>query len=104
MRTIANFALWILTLCLCGALCIGCGSSEAYIKAEIAKAAVCTQDDECVSAASKCPFGCYVPVNKKEQSRIKGLVDGYESGCAYDCLELDKLVCEEGRCKAIPKK
>lgn len=96
---------WLLVLGLCcmGLVWQACGMSEDSIKQEIEKARACTTDAECANVASKCPFGCNVTVNQKDAEYIRGLVDGFQSNCQYDCVALDKIVCQNSLCTALTK-
>lgn len=87
----------------CVWLLVACGLSAEGIKAEAAKAAACTSDTDCVVLVGKCPIGCYVSVNKSEESRIKALLDGFSENCAYDCLASSGAVCRDGACQALTK-
>jgi len=86
-------------------LLAACGPSEKYIKSEIEKANYCTTADDCMLAAmGKCPFGCYVYVNKAEAERIKSLIEQYETapkirGCEYLCAEMTRVECKDGKCE-----
>ncbi|PIQ77341.1 hypothetical protein COV82_05030 [Candidatus Peregrinibacteria bacterium CG11_big_fil_rev_8_21_14_0_20_46_8] len=75
--------------------------SEASIKRTIQNAQYCTTKADCVQVESKCPFGCWVFVNKKEASNIQTLIDSYESRCIYSCIELQGYDCINNRCEAV---
>ncbi len=94
--------LTILTfLLLAGAAVTSCGASpERTIKDEIAKANHCETAADCVDASSKCPFGCHAFVNAAEASRIKGLIEGYQSTCTYSCVAIDGVDCVANTCVA----
>ena len=74
---------------------------QSYIEREIVKAGYCEVDSDCVVAASKCPFGCHITVNKNEAERIRGLVNSFDSTCAYSCVELKDVICENNKCRAV---
>lgn len=74
--------------------------AESFIKKEITKANYCQTNDDCkMVAVSKCPFGCYVHVNKNEASRIETLLNKYESNCAYSCIEYPGVSCVANTCQ-----
>ena len=72
---------------------------EASIKSEINKANYCQIESDCVDAGGKCPFGCYNYVNKNEVQRISNLINSYDSKCVYGCIECQKAICENNKCK-----
>jgi len=74
---------------------------ESNIKSAIEKANYCEVDSDCVDAGGKCPFGCYVYVNKNEVEQISKLIESYDSRCIYSCVSLSEVVCENNRCKEI---
>lgn len=77
-------------------------SQEGFIKNEIAKANYCEVVTDCQQVAvSKCPFGCYVHVNKNEASRIEELLNDYQSTCEYGCIEMKGVDCVDNVCKVL---
>jgi hypothetical protein len=79
-----------------------CGPSEASVKAEIAAANHCEVDTDCASAGTKCPFGCTIPVNKSEVSRISQLLEDFgDETCQYDCQAVTGLACQNKACVAL---
>lgn len=82
-------------------LLTGCMSAEAQIKQEIADANYCDVAADCVDAGGKCPFDCYIFVNKNEVERIKTMVEGYESKCMYSCLMMKGVECVDHKCTVI---
>jgi hypothetical protein len=100
---------WVLC-CAFVVLLVACTPSEGSIKAEIEKANYCATADDCELAAfSKCPFGCYVYVNKVEANRIVSLIDSYERmprgyGCAYMCVRIEGVDCQDGKCVPLPER
>lgn len=78
-----------------------CGLTKEGIKAQIAAAQHCEKDSDCVDIGSQCPFGCHIVVHKDHEKQIKALVKSYPSNCMYDCIALERIVCEAQRCKAI---
>ena len=74
---------------------------ELYIKTEINRANYCKIDSDCVDAGGKCPFNCYSYVNKNEVERISGLIDSFDSRCAYQCISCPTAICENNKCKEV---
>ena len=62
----------------------------------------CESDDDCTYFMWKCPLGCFVPINKKYENIAKNILDNYFEinwqSCAYNCLYMDKVVCENYKC------
>lgn len=75
--------------------------SEGSVKREIERANYCNTKSDCVDVGGKCPFGCYVFVNKNESQRIETLVNSYNSTCMYACIALKDFDCISGKCQAI---
>ena len=75
--------------------------SEGNIKKEIELANYCNAKSDCVDVGGKCPFGCYVFVNKNESQRIETLINSYESTCVYSCIALQGFDCVESKCQPI---
>lgn len=71
---------------------------ESYIKNEIKLANYCDIDSDCVDAGGKCPFGCYVYVNKNEVERISSLIGLSDPKCVYGCLLCEEVKCENNKC------
>ena len=92
--------LFILLLILLYIVLIGCSPSEKYINNEIEKANYCNTKYDCVNAGDKCPFGCYVFVNKNEITKIKNLIDSYKSNCIYSCAVCE-ADCKNNKCATI---
>lgn len=74
---------------------------ESNIKFAIDKANYCEVDSDCVDAGGKCPFGCYVYVNKNEVEQISRLIQSYDSKCIYGCVSNTTVACENKKCKEI---
>lgn len=85
-----------------GWLWVGCGASESSIKARIDAANTCETKEDCAKLGGKCPFGCHILVHKEKQAEIKALIDGYATNCAYDCIAIKEVTCEQKKCKAVP--
>lgn len=76
-------------------------NQEAQIKQAIAEANTCETAADCVDIGAKCPFDCYIFVNKNESERIKTLVDGYPSQCEYSCLAISGVDCVDRKCTPL---
>ncbi len=74
---------------------------ELTIKQRINKANYCEVDSDCVDAGGKCPFGCWVYVNKNEVTKISELIYNFESNCVYDCVNCPTAVCLDKKCQEI---
>ena len=80
---------------------VGCTPKAESIQNEIDAANYCTVKEDCAYVGSQCPFGCYIYVNSAEADRIKGMLDSYESKCAYGCIACSDFDCVDGRCLEI---
>jgi len=95
------------TLILLLLILTACGPSERSIKKEIEKANYCQTADDCALAArARCPFGCYVYVNKAEADRIAALIKEYDqaprmSRCMYGCIGSEGPACINTKCTPI---
>lgn len=74
---------------------------ESNIKTAINNANYCDVDSDCVDAGGKCPFGCYVYVNKNEVDTISKLIQSYDSQCVYGCVTEPEVVCKNNTCTPI---
>lgn len=74
---------------------------ESKIKSAIEKANYCEVDSDCVDAGGRCPFGCYVYVNKNEVGKISKLIETYDSNCVYGCMLCPTAICENNKCKEV---
>lgn len=74
---------------------------KTNINIAIEKANYCVVDSDCIDAGGKCPFGCYVFVNKNEVNKISELIQSYDSKCVYNCVSKSKVVCENNKCKEL---
>lgn len=79
-------------------LLISSCSTEDSIQKQIDEANFCSVDSDCTYAGSKCPFGCYVYVNKAESEKITKLIDSFDSKCIYDCMVFENVTCIKGKC------
>lgn len=75
--------------------------NEKYIKLKIEKANYCSVDSDCIDAGGKCPFDCYVYVNKNEANKITELIESFDSKCIYNCISCQTAICENNKCKAV---
>ncbi|MCK6462748.1 MAG: hypothetical protein L6Q29_02935 [Candidatus Pacebacteria bacterium] len=86
-----------------------CDSGPSYkipqtqegIKRAIKETQYCEVKSDCAQVQSKCPFGCYTFVNKKDADRIQAFIDSYESTCIYSCVELAGYDCVNNKCEVI---
>lgn len=74
---------------------------ELNINFAIEKANYCEVDFDCADAGGKCPFGCYVYVNKNEVGHISRLIQSYDSNCVYGCVSNSTVICENKKCKKV---
>lgn len=62
----------------------------------------CEVDDDCIYIAWECPFGCYVPLYKDFADIAWKVMENYfdinGKTCVYNCLYMDKVVCENYKC------
>ena len=100
MKSIINIALLIIVSLMVITL-LGCSFSESRIKKEIEKANYCEIAEDCVDVGGKCPFGCFIHVNKNEADRIKNLVDSFDSKCIYDCMSCFNVECKNNKCTEV---
>ena len=74
---------------------------ESYVRGEIDKKNYCSTKEDCISVMGKCPFECYIYVNKAESEKINRLVNSYKSGCIYDCMYCPNVECIKNKCEPI---
>ena len=74
---------------------------ESQVKSTIEEANYCEVDSDCVDAGGKCPFGCYVYVNKNEVEQISKLIQSFDSKCIYSCVSPPEVICKNNKCKEI---
>lgn len=73
-------------------------NDENKIKKEIELANYCEVKNDCIQIVAKCPFDCYVYVNKFEEERIDQLIKSFESKCVYGCIDPPEYECTNGKC------
>lgn len=99
MRTFFLLTVGTLAILLSG--CKPAPQTEAAIKEELAEANYCETESDCTLIGSKCPFDCYIYVNKNEADRMKQIVDDFPSDCTYSCIQSFGVACNQGTCEAI---
>lgn len=77
-----------------------CNLEEKRIEKEIEAANYCDFESDCVDVGGKCPFGCYILVNKDKADYIKALVEDYDSLCVYSCIQTYGAVCANNKCES----
>ncbi len=70
-----------------------------FAEKKIEKANYCVTKDDCALVWSKCPFGCYVYVNKTKKEEIKNLINNFHDSCLYNCKENHKVECVKNKCE-----
>lgn len=82
-----------------------CVNARNAVKSEAARINHCFFEGECASIPGACPFGCYIPYNKQEDtSKLQQLIASYLGmtqcpQCVYDCATPGKLECNGGKCE-----
>jgi len=79
-------------------------TTEPYIKNQIEKANYCEVKEDCILVAQgKCPFGCYVYVNKDKADTITELIEAYvpRNTCEYSCLQCLDVECKDNKCEPV---
>jgi len=75
--------------------------NKLIIQSKINQANYCNIKSDCIDIGGKCPFGCYIYVNKEEAKKMFNLVDSYNSNCVYGCLSCQEVECINQKCKEI---
>jgi hypothetical protein len=101
MRGIVIFVLLVSVIILGGCSQNWPSQDKSYIVKEIEKANYCTTKEDCVDVGRKCPFGCYIYVNKDEVGRIRSLLDSYKSTCMFDCAYCPGVECKDKKCEPV---
>jgi hypothetical protein len=69
------------------------------IKSLVKASNYCENDEDCKIIEAKCPFGCYVTVNKKHYNKVKKAIDNFKSECQYSCMLRKTVSCVGKKCK-----
>lgn len=85
----------------CGGSSYKIPQTQESIEQAIKEAQYCEVKSDCVQVESKCPFGCYVFVNKNEAEKIQTFINSYESRCMYNCVELARYDCVNNKCEVL---
>ncbi len=63
----------------------------------------CESDSDCEYFDWECPLWCYIPTNKKYINVVRDIVSNFvnhlNERCIYDCVYMDKVVCENFKCE-----
>ncbi len=71
------------------------------IKKKIQEYGACREIGDCEAVESKCPFGCYVAVNKDKVEEMRTALRDYPDECANVCRLQKGTVCEDNKCKIL---
>ena len=67
----------------------------------------CDQDSDCTNFVWHCPFWCFIAVNKNFSGIATNIMNNYFdvnwTYCAYGCMYIDTVKCENFKCHAIAK-
>lgn len=102
MRLTHLSLLTLVLLAACNSGASGNPTTEEGIQKELVKANYCDTAADCTDVGAKCPFGCYLYVNKDEASRLKPMVEGFPSTCQYSCIAIKGVECVQNKCEVIP--
>ena len=62
----------------------------------------CEIDDDCTYTMWECPFGCYVPFNKKFGEIPTKIMNNYfeinGKTCVYSCMYMNTVKCDNYKC------
>lgn len=80
--------------------------NEEYVKDLLNSYNYCESDSDCGYFIWECPFWCYVPVNVKFINTASSIITNNmnhldDERCIYDCLLMDKVVCNDYKCEMI---
>lgn len=81
--------------------CSASSALEQEIRAEIEQANYCQIPADCVDVGSVCPFDCHILVHSTQADRITGLLDDYQSTCAYSCVATTGVDCVHNECVVL---
>lgn len=63
----------------------------------------CESDSDCEYFGWECPLWCYIPINRKYINVARDLVSNFvnhlDERCIYDCVYMNKVVCENFKCE-----
>ena len=64
----------------------------------------CESDSDCEYFGWECPLWCYIPINTQYTNIAQDIVSNFTKNlgnerCVYDCIYMDKVVCENYKCK-----
>lgn len=76
--------------------------NQEAVEALIEQYSYCEQDTDCVGIYGKCPLPCHIAINTKFQATVEKIIDNFwnnqESQCAYKCMEIGKVSCNNYKC------
>ncbi|MBR9677506.1 hypothetical protein GOV04_05170 [Candidatus Woesearchaeota archaeon] len=75
--------------------------TDIELKELIAQANNCKTRDDCQLLGNKCPFGCYVYVNKDKAEKLQPLFDTYKTTCDYACAPSSGVSCNDKKCEPV---
>ncbi len=66
----------------------------------------CESDSDCWYFMWECPLGCYIPLNVKYIDVASNIVTNFvnhlwNERCVYDCIYMDRVVCEKYKCVMV---
>lgn len=93
--------IFVITLAVAIIFAISPGIKKAYVEQAISNANYCETSLDCQFVAPKCPFGCAIYVNRGEYTRIRHLVEEFDSNCMYSCISCPTAVCENKKCRPV---
>jgi hypothetical protein len=86
----------------CSLACAACVPMprEEALKQELAEANYCDVPADCELIGSKCPFDCYIYVNKEKAVEMLERVNAFQSQCEYSCVQSFGVECTNRKCVA----
>ncbi len=72
--------------------------AEKQINTLIESSKFCMVDSDCVLLSSKCPFDCYISVNKNHSKLIQEKIESFDSNCVYGCIMCSSSKCIDNVC------
>lgn len=90
---------------------ISAAEKEREVRSLIEAAKSCSVDDDCEDIGHFCPFGCHILLNRSSSDQVKTEIDAYYNllsstgapRCAYICIPIGPITCEESKCHAEVK-